>query len=75
MVFSAEKEGSEVLIPSSIFLDRKISVLEAVTEYLKNKKEMSYHEIAVLLNRDDRTIWTCYNRVQKKRGVKKWIKY
>jgi hypothetical protein len=27
---------------------------------------MSFHEIAVLLNRDDRTIWTCYNRAKKK---------
>lgn len=71
MVSFSNKEGGEVLIPSTIFLDRNISVLEAVVEYLKDKKEMSYHEMAVLLNRDDRTIWTCYNRVQKKRGVKK----
>lgn len=53
-------------IPSHIFLDRSISVLEAIVKYLKEKKGMTYHEIAVLLNRDDRTIWTCYNRVKKK---------
>jgi hypothetical protein len=71
LTFNDNKEGGEVLIPSNIFVDREISVLEAVVEYLKDKKGMSYHEIAVLLNRDDRTVWTCYNRVQKKRGGKK----
>jgi len=34
--------------------------------YLKDEKEMSYHEIAEVLNRDDRTVWTCYNRGKKK---------
>jgi hypothetical protein len=58
----------EVMIPSSIFLDRNISVLEVLVRYLKEQKKLKYHEIAVLLNRDDRTIWTCYNRALKKRG-------
>jgi len=56
----------EVLIPSSILSNRKISVLEAISVYLKDKKNLTYHEIALLLNRDDRTIWTCYNRAVKK---------
>lgn len=60
----------EVSLSSAIFRDRKLSVLEVLVEYLKDKKELSYHEIAVLLNRDDRTIWTVYNRVKKKRGNK-----
>jgi predicted transcriptional regulator len=59
--------GSDFEIPTSIFWDRKIAVLEAISEYLKEKQELSYHEIAVLTNRDDRTIWTCYNRAKKKR--------
>ena len=70
MVINSKDLKKEVDIPSSIFLDRSISVLEAIVEYLKDEKKMSYHEIGVLLNRDDRTIWTCYNRVQKKRGKK-----
>lgn len=60
----------DVSLSSSIFRDRKLSVLEALVEYLKDQKKMSYHEIAVLLNRNDRTIWTVYNRSKKKRGVK-----
>lgn len=68
-----EKRGqlsskSDVSIPSIIFRDRELKVLEVLVEYLKEKREMSYHEIAVLLNRDDRTIWTVYSRAKKKRG-------
>jgi len=62
------KNKSGVELPSSICVDRTLSVLEIISEYLKEQKEMSYHEIAELLNRDDRTIWTCYNRAKKKRG-------
>ena len=56
-------------VPSSIFLDRELAPLESISEYLKEKKSLTYHEIAVLVGRDDRTIWTCYNRSQKKRAV------
>ena len=58
---------SVVSIPSSIFKDRTLSVLEVLTEFLKEQENLTYHEIAVLLGRDDRTIWTCYNRAKKKR--------
>lgn len=56
-------------VPSSIFLDRELAPLESISEYLKEQKGLSYHEIAVLVGRDDRTIWTCYNRAKKKRGA------
>ena len=54
-------------IPSFIFKDRRLSVLEAIVEYLKDEKKLTFHQIAVILNRDDRTIWTCYSRAKKKR--------
>jgi DNA-directed RNA polymerase specialized sigma24 family protein len=57
-------------VPSSIFLDRELAPLESMTEYLKEEQGLSYHEIAVLLERDDRTIWTCYSRAKKKRQQK-----
>ncbi|MBW2965246.1 hypothetical protein KY363_07350, partial [Candidatus Woesearchaeota archaeon] len=53
-------------VPSSIFIDRDLAPLESITEYLKEKHGLSFHEIALLLNRDDRTVWTCYNRASKK---------
>ena len=61
-------ETKDVQIPSSVFRDRSASVLEVLVEYLKEKRDMSLHEIALLLNRDDRTIWTVYNRIKKKRS-------
>ncbi len=61
-------EGKEdILIPLSIFIDRSVSVLEVLVEYMKDVLRLSYHEIAFLTNRDDRTIWTCYYRAKKKR--------
>ena len=57
----------ELMIPNYILQDRTLSILEAIVEYLFNIKRLSYHEIAVLINRDDRTIWTCYHRAQIKR--------
>lgn len=51
------------LIPASIF--SKKSLLETISVYLKKNFGLSYHEIAVLLNRDDRTIWTVCNRTKK----------
>ncbi len=45
--------------------------MESVVFYMKDSLNMTYHEIALSLNRDDRTIWTVYNRASKKRGEKK----
>jgi len=53
-------------IPIDIFKNRTLAPLESITSYLKDNKGLSFHEIAVLLNRDDRTIWTCHNRAKKK---------
>lgn len=61
-----KKRDRAVDIPSSIFKDRNLAPLEAITEHLKDNLGMSFHEIAVLLNRNDRTIWTCYSRAKKK---------
>ena len=64
-------EAEEVLISSSVFKDRSVSVLEVLVEYLKDKKNLSFHQIAMLLNRNDRTIWTVYNRTKTKRRERK----
>ena len=54
-------------IPLGVLRDRRISVLESIVEYLKDEKGLTYHEIDVFLNRNDRTIWTCYHRAKTKR--------
>jgi len=60
-----------IKVPAYLFRDRSVAVLEALVEYLKDVKKLSYHEIAILLNRNDRTIWTVYNRAKKKRQYRK----
>ena len=60
-------EISPYHIPVSILQDRDTSVLENIVSYLKDTFGLAYHKIALLLNRDDRTIWTVYQRAKKKK--------
>lgn len=60
-------EDTGIKIPLIIIRDRSLSVLETITEYLKNNLNLRYCQIASLLNRNDRTIWTVYNRARRKR--------
>lgn len=65
-----------IQIPSSIFKDRTLSVLEAMVEYLKEKQNFTYHQIALLLNRDERNIWTVYSRAKEKRKNQRfWFRW
>lgn len=63
-----DKENS-VLIPIQVFQDRRVAVLEALVEYLKDVRALSYHEIGIILSRNDRTVWTVHMRVKTKRSV------
>ena len=54
-------------IPSFVFRDRSVAVLECLVEYMRDVYGFSYHDIALLLNRDDRTVWTVYRRAKLKR--------
>ena len=58
---------SKYIIPISIFSDRNFAVLELICEYLHDNYNLRYSEIAILLNRDQRTIWTSYQRIKNKR--------
>jgi len=59
-------EYSKYYIPVSVLKNRNYAVLESIVKYLKEIKNLKYHEIAVLLKRNDRTIWTVYQRSLKK---------
>ena len=61
------EEISPYSIPITILQNRKLSVLENIVSYLKDTFGLAYHKIALLLNRNDRTIWTVYQRAKKKR--------
>jgi len=56
-----------ILIPASILRNLDFTLLENIVSYLKENLGLSYHEIATALQRDDRTIWTVYQRAKKKK--------
>ena len=60
------KEDKAITFPSSILKNRSLGVLEAVTKYLKEELNLSYHDMASLLNRNDRPIWITYNKAKQK---------
>ena len=61
-----EKEA-EITIPLTLFCDRTLSILEHITNYLKENHDLGHTEIAKLLNRSPKTIWTVHQRARKKR--------
>ena len=61
--------SNKIFVPASAFANRKFSTLESLVGYLKDLG-FSNHEIASMLRLDDRTIWTVYDKVKKKRGKK-----
>ena len=64
---------SKYFLKISILEDRKLGVLEVISEYLKDEYKLTYHQIAIILNRNDRTIWTVYNRAKVKRRRNKIV--
>lgn len=61
----ALKEAKDIRIPLSIFSEQ-LSALESICKFLKENMNLTLHQIAQLLNRDDRTIWTTYTHACKK---------
>jgi hypothetical protein len=57
---------SQYIIPLSVFLKKDLSILESLVHHLKIFHSLTYHQIAVLIGRDDRTIWTVYDRAERK---------
>jgi predicted nucleic-acid-binding protein len=55
----------EYFIPVSIFDKENYSVFELIVYYLKDEIQLRYSEIGLLMRRDQRTIWTVYNRKKR----------
>jgi len=55
----------EISISVKIFSDRRLSILESVVNYLK-EKEFRNSEISEMLGKDQRNIYTLYSRAKKK---------
>ena len=58
--------NSKVKVPLHIFSDRKLSALENLVSYLINEEKIKILDIGNILNRDYKTVWTVYNRANKK---------
>ncbi len=54
-----------IVVPIKIFSDRRLSLLESVVNYLKEKGHTNI-EISKILNKDPRNIWTLFSRAVKK---------
>jgi hypothetical protein len=66
MFIEVYKQNIQGTIPLEIYTEN-LGIMEATIKYLKEEKNMSYHEIAAQLGRDDRTIWTSYKKAQAKK--------
>jgi len=55
-------------IPVSIFSE-KFSAYESIVKYLKEELGLKFSEIAGILKRDQRTVWTIYSRAEEKSGL------
>jgi len=53
---------SEYYVPIEIFSKRGRGTLEVLVKYLRDNFRLKYSEIAKLIGRDQRTIWTVYNK-------------
>ena len=58
---------SDLNVPVSSFSNRDFTVFESLVYWLKDQG-LTNHEIAVRLHRDDRTIWSVYDRAKKKKN-------
>jgi hypothetical protein len=57
-------------IPVSLYKNRKMGVLEITVKYMKENCMLSFAQIAALLNRDQRTVWTAYRKAALKHPKK-----
>lgn len=56
-------------IPARVVADKRLSVLESIVRYLKDEYSLNYHKIALVIKRDDRTVWTIYKRAMRKQKL------
>tara|TARA_Y100000310_G_C20469450_1_gene709238 strand:- start:316 stop:609 length:294 start_codon:yes stop_codon:yes gene_type:complete len=59
------QEKKKIVLPITIFND-KLGMLESASLYMKDKLNLSFKEIAELLERDYKTIWTSYSKAKQK---------
>ncbi len=63
---SRRKEKESPLVPLSVFRNRELGSFEALTKFLREHHGLGHSEIASLLKRDTRTIWSAYDAARRK---------
>src|SRR3989338_4012937 len=64
-IFKLWNEENIIPVPVAIF-SGKLSPAEALTKFLKEKHDLSFHDISNLIGRDERGVWANYQRAVKK---------
>lgn len=65
--FSPSQISKNIFIPLQIFANRNLSILESLVDYFTTSTDLSNKEIALLLDRSPKTIWTIKKRVSDKK--------
>lgn len=60
--------ASDLFLPVATFQKNKLSILESIVDWLK-KRQYKNIQIARMLNKDPRTIWTVAKRIEQKQGT------
>ena len=63
---SIKETEIKLTLSISIFKNENLTPLESIAINLKQKQNLNYKQIADLLNRDQRNIWTIYSNAIKK---------
>ena len=64
--FNPNQSQSDLLIPLSLFYDRRLGMLEHLCYYLKHTCGKRYCDIGRMLRLDQRTIWMSCSRARRK---------
>jgi len=64
-----DAETSTLFLPIDRFRGTPLSIMEVVVTELREGQNMRFSVMARLLNRDQRTLWTVYDRSKNKRKV------
>src|SRR3989344_580126 len=59
-----QKKNSVISIPIKVFASEKLSAMEALVHHVKSAHKLKFSEIAKLINRDEKTVWTSYDRAK-----------
>jgi hypothetical protein len=62
-VYKEERQKSQKpSVPLPLFADSDLGILEVIVKYTKENLTLTYSQIAVIINRDQRTVWTTYHK-------------